>query len=145
MFRVNLVMFSRLSLLTLGVSLLVVSVPQLAFAFDSAEFAISEICGHMEGNLGALLMSVAGVGAVVSAAMGNFRAAFTCLIVGIGAFGTSAMMSFYFPDAAEVCVEGAENGGGDGLGNGLDNAIGDPATNQGPPTTNDIFNDQQIA
>lgn len=85
-----------------------------AYAFESAKVAIEELCGHMQGSLGALLMSAAAVGAIVAAAFGNFRASFSFLITGIGAFTVSTMLSLYFPTAAESCNNG---GGGNGNGN----------------------------
>ena len=124
----------RMSLMTGGFMLIAHSAGELApaFAFDSAKYAIKEICGHMQGNLGALLMSAAGVGAVISGAMGNFRASFTLIIVGVGAFTTDAIMSLFFPDAAEECAKGSEGGGGagndggaNGAGNGGGNGGGD--------------------
>lgn len=86
-----------------------------AYAFESAKYAIQELCGHMTGSLGGLLMSAAGVGAIVAAAFGNFRASFSFLITGIGAFTVSAILSLYFPTAADTCDQGA---GGNGANNG---------------------------
>jgi len=38
------------------------------------------------GSYGALLLAVSGVGAVVGAAMGSYRAAMNCLVVGVGSW-----------------------------------------------------------
>ena len=100
----------RVVVFGVGLVLLGVSLPETAQAFSSAEWAIGELCSHMEGNLGALLMSAAGVGAVISAALGNFRASYSLIIVGIGGFSVSAMLSLYFPDAATTCDNGSQAG-----------------------------------
>ncbi len=84
--------------------------PEHTYAFESAKFAIKELCGHMMGNLGALLMTTAGVGAIVSAAFGNFKASYSLIITGIGAFSVSSMLSLYFPDAGTLCEEGSSGG-----------------------------------
>jgi hypothetical protein len=89
-------------------------IPTSAFALQSVDFAITEICKHMEGSLGSLLMIAAGVGGIISAAMGNIRAMYSCLITAIGAFTISSMLSLYFPDAAKTCSNGTSGGGDSG-------------------------------
>lgn len=74
-----------------------------AFAFESVQFAIKEICGHMQGNLGGLLMTVAGIGGITAAAFGNLRASHSMIVVGVGAAALSAVLSLYFPAAAKLC------------------------------------------
>ena len=94
-----------LFILCCGIALLLAGLGQAenAYAFDSAIWAIQELCGHMKGNYGALLMSTAGVGAIVSAAFGNYKASYGFIITGIGAFTITSMLSLYFPDAAQYC------------------------------------------
>ena len=74
-----------------------------AFAFESVKFAIKEICGHMQGNLGGLLMTVAGIGGLTAAAFGNMRASHSMIVTGVGAAALSAVLSLYFPKAADEC------------------------------------------
>jgi MFS family permease len=102
----------RVSLFSLGITMISISLPEYSFAFESAKFAIKEICGHMMGNLGALLMTAAGVGAVVSAAFGNFKASYGLIITGVGAFTISSLLGLFFKDAGDLCSEA--NGGGGG-------------------------------
>ncbi len=90
-----------------GLALHIMGSPEESHAFASAKFAIEQLCGYMMGNLGALLMTTAGVGAIVSAAFGNFKASYSLIITGIGAFSVSSMLNLYFPIAAESCKEGA--------------------------------------
>jgi hypothetical protein len=83
---------------------LVISAPMSAFGLESVRFAIKELCQHMEGNLGGLLMVTAGVGGMISAAFGNMKALYTCIITAIGAFTASSMLSLYFPEAHAICT-----------------------------------------
>lgn len=58
-----------------------------------------EICDRLElieGAGGALVMTIAGIVAIVSAAIGAWRAGYTLAIVGILAFITRALLSLYF-------------------------------------------------
>lgn len=101
----------RVALFAVGTAMINISLPEYSFAFKSAEFAIKEICAHMMGNLGALLMTAAGVGAVVSAAFGNFKASYGLIITGVGAFTISSLLGLFFEDAGAICA-GAAGGGG---------------------------------
>lgn len=50
----------------------------------------------IEGAFGALIMVVAGLGAIVAAAMGAYKMALTCLVVAVGAFILRALVSLFF-------------------------------------------------
>ena len=76
--------------------------------FASAEFAIKELCSHIMGGFGGLLMTASGVGAIVSGALGNYKASYSLLIVGIGAFTIPTVLGFYFPNAAEICQQASK-------------------------------------
>ena len=95
------------------VTLVIVSVSlifsQPAFAqFDSGpgmgveagDFRIAQFTERMfsliEGNLGALIMVVAGIAAIVSAAFGAFRAAVSLLAVAVGAFILRSLVEIFF-------------------------------------------------
>jgi len=58
----------------------------------AAEFLLSMI----EGALGALIMIVAGIGAIVAAAMGAYRAAVGMLVVAVGAFILRTLVQLFF-------------------------------------------------
>lgn len=92
---------------------LIILAPSACFALASVRFAIEEMCKHIEGNLGGLLMVTAGVGGMISAAFGNMKALYSCIVTGIGAFSASTMLSLYFPEAYAIC---SGNGGGAGGG-----------------------------
>ncbi len=80
-----------------------------AAGFDTSviDWAIEELCGHITGNLGGLLVTVAAFGAIVSAALGSFRVTYSAIIVAVGAYAISSIESLYFPSAATVCASGA--------------------------------------
>jgi hypothetical protein len=64
--------------------------------------AICWLMHFQEGSYGALLMAVAGIGSLVSAATGNYRTAVNCLVVGIGSWliePIALIMFEYFPDS----------------------------------------------
>lgn len=104
-------MLKRLFVITAASLLGMLVFAEAAFAFESVRFAIREICGHMMGNLGGLLMVVAGIGGLASAAFGNFRASQSLIITAIGAFAISSILSLYFPTAAAECVAPGAGGG----------------------------------
>ena len=70
------------------------------------------------GSYGALLLAVSGVGSVVGAAMGSYRAAMNCLVVGIGSWliqPVADLMFNYWPTDCEglmTRVPVGLNGGG---------------------------------
>lgn len=58
--------------------------------------AVGNIFALIEGAFGALIMVIAGVIAIVAAAMGAYRAAVSMLIVAIGAFILRSLVSLFF-------------------------------------------------
>ena len=50
----------------------------------------------IEGAFGALVMVVAGLGAIIAAAMGAYRAALGMLVVAVGAFILRSLVSLFF-------------------------------------------------
>ena len=48
--------------------------------------ACSRILGYIEGGFGALVATGAGLGAIIAAALGGFKAAWTLLVVSVGCF-----------------------------------------------------------
>lgn len=68
----------------------------------------------IEGSFGALIMVVAGIGAIVAAAFGAYRAAVGMLVVAVGAFILRSLVSLFFGDfsdaLSDVPVQGATGG-----------------------------------
>jgi hypothetical protein len=58
--------------------------------------AVGNLFKLIEGAFGALLMVVAGLGAIIAAAMGAYRAALGMLVVAVGAFILRALVSLFF-------------------------------------------------
>ncbi len=58
--------------------------------------AVGNLFQLIEGAFGALIMVVAGILAIVAAAMGGYRAALGMLIVALGAFILRALVSLFF-------------------------------------------------
>ncbi len=50
----------------------------------------------IEGNLGALVMIAAGLGAIIAAAFGAYRAAVGLLVVAVGAFILRSLVAIFF-------------------------------------------------
>jgi hypothetical protein len=98
-------------LLGIGVLSLGSAQPAHAFNTDVIDWAIGELCGHIQGHLGSLLTTAAAFGAIVAAAMGSYRVFYGAIMTAVGAFAVSTIMSLYFPEAANICKSGSQNGG----------------------------------
>lgn len=99
-------------LLIAGVGLVAGGVADFSFALQgqgtSGSFAtpgyqeelVQEGVGNLfrliEGAFGALIMVVSGLGAIIAAAMGAYRAAVGMLVVALGAFILRALVSLFF-------------------------------------------------
>ena len=60
--------------------------------------AINAVLLYLEGSFGALVMVCSGVGAILSAAFGQYRASLGLLVVAIGSFILRSLMSTFFND-----------------------------------------------
>ena len=86
-------------------------------SFSEADFddtlirmSVGNLFRLVEGAFGALVMVVAGLGAIVAAAMGAYRAAVGMLVVAVGAFILRALVSLFFGtdyDASDFGAGGA--------------------------------------
>ncbi|MFN8391904.1 MAG: hypothetical protein U0136_16565 [Bdellovibrionota bacterium] len=103
---------SKKTYIFLGGALLGAGLAEPAHAFDTGviDWAIGELCGHIQGSLGSLLTTVAAFGAIVAAAMGSYRVFYGAIMTAVGAFAVSTIMSLYFPDAANICSSGSTTG-----------------------------------
>jgi hypothetical protein len=64
--------------------------------FSRLDGAINLILGLIEGRFGILVMLCAGIGAIVSSAFGQYRAALSLLVVALGAFILRTLISVFF-------------------------------------------------
>lgn len=60
--------------------------------------AVNAIMTYLEGSFGALVMAAAGIGAIMSAAFGQYKAALSLMMVAVGAFILRSIMSTFFND-----------------------------------------------
>jgi len=65
--------------------------------------AVDRVFAYLEGSMGALVMVASGLGAIMSAAFGQYRAALGCLVVAVGAFILRSVLQTFFN------TEGLEN------------------------------------
>jgi hypothetical protein len=75
--------------------------------------AAQKLLTLVEGNLGALIMVVAGIGTIIASAFGAFRAATSLLAVAIGAFVLRSFVEIFFN--AELNVGGCDFGRGEAM------------------------------
>ena len=107
--------YSSKFMLMLGLGLLTIGIQDLSHAnannngsfkgFQDPNFidmpirvAVGNLFAFIEGAFGALIMVIAGLGAIVSAAMGAYRAAVSMIVVAVGAFILRALVSLFFGD-----------------------------------------------
>jgi hypothetical protein len=60
--------------------------------------AVNAVLTYLEGSFGALVMAAAGIGSIMSAAFGQYKAAMSLMIVAVGAFILRSFMSTFFND-----------------------------------------------
>ena len=58
--------------------------------------AVGSLFELIEGSFGALVMVVAGLGAIIAAAMGAYRASLGMLVVAVGSFILRSLVSLFF-------------------------------------------------
>jgi hypothetical protein len=58
--------------------------------------AVSTLFKFLEGSFGALIMAASGIGAVLSAAFGQYKMALSCMVVAVGAFILRSMLNTFF-------------------------------------------------
>ena len=99
-------------LFTFGVLLLVGSVSDVALATPGftpnagadtkLRQVIELVLYFVEGPFGALIMVTAGLGAIVAAAMGSYKAALGLFVVGVGAFILRSLVKIFFGNSVNA-------------------------------------------
>ena len=87
-----------LGLLDLASAQATLSNSEADFNDDLIRGAVGNLFLLIEGAFGALIMVVAGIGAIVAASMGAYRAAVGMLVVAVGSFILRALVSLFFGD-----------------------------------------------
>ncbi len=90
----------NLCLFILGAIVLTAGITNMSAAtwHDRLDLAICGVFKWLEGGFGALVMIVAGLLAIVTAAMGAYKAAMACLIIAVGTFILRAVVTLFFAD-----------------------------------------------
>ena len=65
---------------------------------DRITNAVNAIMTYLEGSFGALIMAASGVGAIMSAAFGQYKAALSLMVVAVGAFILRSLIGTFFND-----------------------------------------------
>lgn len=89
------------SLLALGLSADVVAqVTPGAIAYNDEKVsnAVNAIMLYLEGSFGALIMAASGIGAIMSAAFGQYKAALSLMVVAVGSFILRSLIGTFFND-----------------------------------------------
>ena len=96
---------AQLMLFVLGVGLLTLGYMDAASAQAHIEYndarlseSINAILTYIEGTFGAMVMVAAGIGAILSSAFGQYRAALGLLVVAVGAFILRSLVGTFFND-----------------------------------------------
>ena len=98
----------QLSLFLVGVGLLMIGLNESAHADQgTAGKACNKLLQYVEGPFGALITAAAGIGAIVAAALGGFKVAWTLVVTAVGAFILRAYMTLFF--SSGDCVGQREN------------------------------------
>jgi type IV secretory pathway VirB2 component (pilin) len=80
----------------LGLSIVMFGTPDNAFAGrGSYGQACNKLLGLIEGAFGALVAAAAGVAAVIAAALGGFKMAWSLVVVAIGSFVLRAFITLF--------------------------------------------------
>lgn len=100
---------ARLALFVFGVAILglglshevsaqVSSGAAINYNDDRINNAVNAIMTYLEGSFGALIMAASGIGAIMSAAFGQYKAALSLMVVAVGAFILRSLMGTFFND-----------------------------------------------
>ncbi len=90
------------AILSMGMSYEVIAQPtKLGTTYNDSKIAnaVNAIMTYLEGSFGALVMAAAGIGAILSAAFGQYKAALSLMVVAVGAFILRSLISTFFNDA----------------------------------------------
>ncbi|MEN9847140.1 MAG: hypothetical protein RIS36_2287 [Pseudomonadota bacterium] len=98
---------ARLALFVAGVAVLGLGLSHDVYAAidgtttyndDRINNAVNAIMTYLEGSFGALIMAASGIGAIMSAAFGQYKAALSLMVVAVGSFILRSLISTFFND-----------------------------------------------
>ncbi len=93
----------RAVMFVLGIALIALSLSldvsaQTKYNDEKIANATNAVLLYLEGSFGALVMAAAGIGAIMSASFGQYKAALSLMLVAVGAFILRSFMSTFFND-----------------------------------------------
>lgn len=92
---------AELTLFLFGIALLYTGGSNLAHAGQGTYgMACNGILSLVEGTFGALVTSIAGIGAIVASAMGGFKMAWSLIVVAVGSFILRSYITLFNGDCA---------------------------------------------
>ncbi|MDR2337418.1 MAG: hypothetical protein LBE20_02070 [Deltaproteobacteria bacterium] len=110
--------YGNLSLFLIGIVFLIFGLTSLSIAEDATVIIQKQLCKILElleGAFGALVLVVAGLAAVVTAAMGAYKMAMSCVVIACGSYLVQAFMILFFGDqGCPASSQGIKNDGGSG-------------------------------
>lgn len=80
-----------------------------SFSDERIQGALARIFRMLEGSFGALIMVCSGLGAILSSAFGQYRAALGCLVVAVGAFILRSITATFF-NVGDIDLSGVDIG-----------------------------------
>lgn len=88
------------ALLALGLSVDVTAqgFTQTNYNDEKIANAVNTLMTFLEGSFGALIMAASGIGAIMSAAFGQYKAALSLMVVSVGAFILRSIIGTFFND-----------------------------------------------
>lgn len=89
--------------------------PALQYNDRKIRIAVCQLFNLIEGAFGGLIMTVAGIGAVIAAAFGSYRVGYGLIVTGVGAFILRSLISLFFgvfrcSEYLEFCVSAGIGG-----------------------------------
>jgi hypothetical protein len=97
--------YGNVCLFIFGVLILTFGINNLSFAIESESEAgaiikeqLCKVMNLLAGPFGALVMVVAGLAAVVTAAMGAYKMAMSCVVIACGSYLVEAFAKLFFGD-----------------------------------------------
>ena len=103
----------RKTIIVLATIILIIGIADLSYAQDYGRLvdppdyenqegligaAVGALLRFIEGHFGALIMVVAGIGAILAASMGAYRASLGMMVVAVGSFILRALVALFFPE-----------------------------------------------
>lgn len=93
---------ARTALFVFGLTVLMIGLSSDALARttnyndERISNALDTLMTYLEGSFGALIMAACGIGAIMSAAFGQYKAAMSLLVIAVGAFIIRSLMTTFF-------------------------------------------------